>query len=91
MIAHVGESYGELKAWLFNTCSPKTMRTRAGRLSQLFDPVTAEALGADENDLWITAQAMTHNMVLVTHDSRGNFGKVLCQFAGVLHPEDWAK
>ena len=90
IIAHVGEHYGELKAWLMNNCSPKWMRTRARRLKELVDPTTAEELGADENDLWITAQAMTFNLVLVTHDSGGHFGNLLRQFATTLRVEDWA-
>jgi len=88
---HVGEHYGALKAWLFDTFSPKDMRTKAKRLSQLVDPVSAEALGVDENDLWIAAQAMTFGFVLVTHDSRGNFGKLQSHFSPTLRVDDWAQ
>ncbi len=90
---HVGEHYGALKAWLFDACSPKEMRTKANRLSQLVDPVSAETLGADENDLWIAAQAMTFGLVLVTHDSRGHFGELLHHFKSTdqFDVEDWAQ
>jgi predicted nucleic acid-binding protein len=88
---HVGEYYGILKAWLFNNCSPKSMRTKAKRYRELVDPTSGEALEVQENDVWIAAQAMTHRLVLVTHDSRGNFGKLLKQFAGDLDVQDWAK
>lgn len=54
------------------------------------NPTTGKELGIDENDIWIAAQAKTHNLVLVTHDSRGNFGKMLTQFAPALVVEDWA-
>lgn len=87
---HVAEEYGRMRGWLFNTCSPKKMRTKAKRAEQLVFPATGQELGIDENDLWIAAQAMTHKLVLVTHDHRGNFGKVLAQFASSLTCEDWA-
>ncbi len=91
IVTHVGEHYGELKAWLMSNFSPRTMRTRATRLKQLVDPATTEELGVQENDVWITAQAITFNLVLVTHDSRGNFGRLQRQFALELRVEDWAR
>ena len=94
IVTHVGERYGQLKAWLFNNCSPNWMRRRAKRLSQLEYPVPAEELGANENDLWIAAQAIAHRFVLVTHDSRGNFGKLLHHFSetlGMLGVQDWGR
>ena len=91
--AHVSESYGALKAWLFeNFRDPKKTRKRL-RLEQLVSPIAARELGADENDLWITAQAMYHELVLVTHDSHGHFGEMLQHFAKKLRirVEDWAQ
>lgn len=87
---HVAEQYGQMRAWLFDTCSPRTLRTKAKRAEQLVFPATGQELGIDENDLWIAAQAMTHGLVLVTHDRRGNFGKVLAQFSSTLRVEPWA-
>jgi predicted nucleic acid-binding protein len=87
---HVAEQYGELKAWLFNNCGPNAKKSKAKRAEELVDPTTGKELGIDENDIWIAAQAKTHNLVLVTHDSRGNFGKMLNQFAPTLIVEDWA-
>lgn len=78
---HIAEQYGEIRAWLFDTCSPKSSRSKAKRAEQLLFPATGQELGIDENDLWIAAQAMTHNFVLVTHDRRGNFGKVLTRIS----------
>lgn len=86
----VTEHYGELRAWLFNTCGPNAKKSKAKRVEELVNPATGKELGIDENDIWLAAQAKTHNFVLVTHDSRGNFGKVLEQFASVLTVEDWA-
>ena len=91
---HVGESYGTLKAWLFDHCSRRDLRTNEIRLSQLIDPVTTEELGADDNDLWIAAQAMTERLVYVTNDFRGSFGKMLEHFSKELDDlkvENWAK
>jgi len=88
---HVARQYGELKAWLFNTFSDRMKRAKAKRAQELVEPTTAKELGADENDIWIAAHAMTLNLVLVTHDSRGNFGRLQHQFAPELYVEDWAR
>jgi len=89
IMTHVAGYYGELKAWLFNNFSDKRKRTRAKRLSDLVDRTTGSKLGVEENDLWIAAQAMTFNLVLVTNDSRGNFGKLQSHFAPMLQVENW--
>jgi tRNA(fMet)-specific endonuclease VapC len=87
---HVVVQYGEMRAWLFNNCGPKVKKSKTRRAEELINPTTGKELGIDENDIWIAAQAKTHNLVLVTHDFRGNFGKVLSQFASSLMVEDWA-
>lgn len=87
---HVAEQYGRMKAWLFKACEPKAGWSKKKRAEQLEYPATGHELQIDENDLWIAAQAMTHSLVLVTHDRRGNFGKVLTQFSASLRVEDWA-
>jgi len=87
---HVAEQYGEMRAWLFNKFGPIAKKSKTKRAEELVNPATGKELGIDENDIWIAAQAMTHNLVLVTHDSRGNFGEVLRQFAPALTVGDWA-
>ena len=87
--SHVAGYYGELKAWLFNNFSDKRKRTRAKRLNELVDPTTGSKLGVEENDIWIAAQAITFNLVLVTNDSRGNFGRLQRHFATMLRLENW--
>ena len=90
MTEHVAEEYGTLKAWLFNNCGPTAKKSKVKRAEELVHPITGKELGIDENDLWIAAQAKTHNLVLVTNDSKGNFGKVLTQFSSTLTVENWA-
>ncbi len=62
---HVSDVYGELRASLFEKYIRKEKNKRP---EQLIDPVTATEIGIDENDLWIVAQAITHNLTLVTND-----------------------
>ena len=91
LVKETAKYYGELKAWVMNKSSPWAMRGKAKRLKELTDPTPAKVIGVDENDLWVAAQAMTLNLVLVTHDSRGGFGEIQRQFASVLHVDDWAR
>lgn len=84
---HVAPHYGDLKAWLFD----QKKRTNSERAKQLVDPASAKELHADENDIWIAAQAMTLGLVLVTHDSRSKFGELQRHFAPTLRVEDWAR
>ena len=86
---HVAEHYGEMRAWLFNSCAPNAKRSKKMRAEELIYPTTGKELGIDENDIWIAAQAKAHDLVLVTHDTRGSFPKMLKQFAD-LKVEDWA-
>ncbi len=77
--------YGMLRAALFDKYAPK--RNRKGlRAEQLIDPVSSKSLGIQENDLWITAQALEHNLVLVTNDQM----KHLRSVASDLKVENWA-
>lgn len=62
------EAYGELRARLFNKFAPSGKRLRKMLPEQLVDPTTAKELGIQENDLWLSAQAIAHGMVLVTND-----------------------
>ena len=53
---------------------------------QLIDPVTSRELGIQENDLWIAAQALEYNLVLVTNDKMDRIRDV-CED---LQVENWA-
>jgi tRNA(fMet)-specific endonuclease VapC len=60
--------YGSLRASVFEKYAPNARRHRGLRPEQLIDPITSRELGIQENDLWIAAQALEYNLVLVTND-----------------------
>jgi tRNA(fMet)-specific endonuclease VapC len=60
--------YGSIRAALFERYAPRDRRGKRFRLGQLTDPVSELDLGIQENDVWIAAQAMEHNLVLVSND-----------------------
>ena len=68
--------YGPLRARLFNKFAPKALR-KARWPEQCIDPATSLELGVQENDLWIAAQAIEHNLTLVTHDKMSRLREVI--------------
>jgi tRNA(fMet)-specific endonuclease VapC len=67
---HTIGPYSDLRAELFKKFSP---RGRRGRLTvkwpeDLFERTSAKELGVQENDIWIAAQAIQYNLILVTDD-----------------------
>ena len=62
------EPYGELRGRLFQQYSPREARGRKRRVEQIQDPESGLAMGIQENDLWLVAQAYEHNLILVTRD-----------------------
>ena len=80
--------YGPLRARLFDKYAPNR-KSKKVRAEQIVDPITGEKLGIDENDLWIAAQAIEHNLVLVTHDKMARIRQVLAEDLS-LRIEDWA-
>lgn len=83
---HTSQPYGTIRALLFQKYPPPGKRQR--RPEQCFDPITSLELGIDENDLWIAAQAVEHNMVLVTHDRMVRIRDVAGHLLAV---EDWTQ
>ena len=77
--------YGSLRASVFETYAPNARRRRGLRPEQLIDPVTSRELGIQENDLWIAAQALEYNLVLVTNDKMDRIRDV-CED---LQVENW--
>ncbi len=67
---HTTSPYSDLRAALFENYSPREKR---GRLKvkwpeDLQERTTAKELGVQENDIWIAAQAIQYNLVLLTAD-----------------------
>jgi len=65
---HVAEVFGALKAEIFENKSIRAMRSTAGRASLFKNPIPAKDMGVHENDLWLVAQALAYNLVLITSD-----------------------
>jgi len=65
---NVAEAFGSLKATIFEKKSDKAFRSKVGRANLLKTPMASKGMGIHENDLWIVAQALAYNLVLVTCD-----------------------
>ena len=65
---HTTEIYGRLRAIL--TKKYDSQRKKRKWLDILEDPTTSKRLGIQENDLFITAQAITYGMTLITADKK---------------------
>ncbi|MFH1110717.1 MAG: PIN domain-containing protein [Planctomycetota bacterium] len=87
---HTTEPYGQLRAAIFDQYAPGDLRAKKKRPCQLTDHATATTLGIDENDLWIAAQAIQYNLILVTNDGLAKIRAVLRQVAPALRDlENW--
>lgn len=82
-------AYGELRSRLFNKYAPRGKRTPKMRPEQLTDPITSRELGIQENDLWLCAQAIGHDMVLVTNDAMRQIREVSKDIPPGLVIQDW--
>ena len=60
------------------------------RAEQMYDPIAARELGIDENDLWIVAQALERNLILVTSDKMCRMHEAVAEFDPGFMIEDWA-
>ena len=83
---HTVRHYGSLRARLFKKFAPN--RRRLKWPEELVHPTTAKQLGVQENDIWIAAQALQFNFILVTND-QGMFS--ICKAAPELQVENWTK
>jgi len=82
---HTDSHYGMLRSLLFKAFGSKTRRQKWPE--ELADPTTAKQLGIQENDIWIAAQALQFNLVLVTNDKMLR----LRQIAPELRIENWTR
>lgn len=68
---HTAAAYAELKSKLAAKYLAKPLRRdRPKYLEDWVDRATGKALGVDENDLWMCAQAKERDIVLVTADGK---------------------
>ena len=88
---HTGEPYGRIKGKLAKRFPPKGGWTKRKKVEQLYDPVAGRELGIDENDLWIVAQAVERNLVLVTSDKMTRICQTVCEVYAGFRVEDWRK
>jgi tRNA(fMet)-specific endonuclease VapC len=80
-------NYAVLRGRLFNRYAPKGSDNRKKkRINEWKDPTTSDLLQADENDLWIAAVAMAHNLILVTRDKMTAIKAISC---GDVLFENW--
>jgi predicted nucleic acid-binding protein len=87
---HITRDYGRIRAKLFEKYGPKGKKKKSVRPEQLIDPVTSLQLKIQENDLWIVAQAITRDLILVTND-RKSLQPVKKVTGEELHIENWAE
>ena len=81
--------FGELRRRLFDKFAPGEKRKPKMRPEQLIDPITSRELGIQENDLWLCAQAVGHDMVLVTNDGMRRIRAVSAGMQPLLLLQDW--
>ena len=78
--------YGQLKAELHRRFPPQNLNEN--HPERYFDRVTGSELGIDENDLWIAAQAIQFNLILVTNDEMKRILEVATMG---LEIQDWTE
>lgn len=81
--------FGELRKCLFNKYAPRAKRKPKVRPEQLIDPITSKELGIQENDLWLCAQAIGYDMVLVTNDAMRRICEVSLGVQPFLLMQNW--
>ena len=82
--------FGEVRRRLFDKYAPKKKRRPGMRPEQLVDPITSKELGIQENDLWLSAQAIAHGMILVTNDGMRRIREVSHGMQPTLLIQNWA-
>ncbi len=84
-------AYGKIRSRLFNKYAPGERRRRGMRPEQLVDPITSLLLQIQENDLWLCAQAVAHEMILVTNDKMRAIREVAEGMAPDLRIQNWTE
>jgi predicted nucleic acid-binding protein len=81
---HTASFYAEIRAEIFRRWPPKS--PKQNHPERCYDKVFASELGIDENDLWIAAQAIERNLILVTND---RMRRIQNAAGRILDIEDW--
>jgi len=79
--------YAALRAGIFKKYAQKDQKDRAKTryIEEWCDPSTGKSLGINENDVWITAVALAHNLTLVTADKMDHIKAVVHAGFSVLN------
>ena len=90
---HTVGPYSDLRAALFKEYAPKDLKGRVTkrkrRPEDLVDRTTAKKLGVQENDIWIAAQAIQYNLILVTRDRMSRIVEVSSALTYPLQIAAW--
>jgi len=91
MDKHTVEPYSDLRAALFKKYSPKDKRGRlkAKWPEELCEKTTSKELGIQENDIWIAAQAVQYNLILVSGDYMRRLQEVSTDLDYPLQLSSW--
>ncbi|HNQ23888.1 MAG TPA: PIN domain-containing protein [Phycisphaerae bacterium] len=87
---HTAEPYGLIRAELAEKSPPPGGWKNKVRPEQMYDPVAGRELGIDENDLWLAAQAVERNLVLVTSDKMARVREAVQEVFPSFRSENWA-
>jgi tRNA(fMet)-specific endonuclease VapC len=88
---HTAEPYGAIRARLVQKFPPPGgWGGKKRRIEEAYDPIAARELGIDENDLWIVAQAVERNLVLVTSDKMDRIRRSVKEIYPEFRFEDWS-
>ncbi len=86
---HTAEPYGRVRAKLVHRFPPPGGWSNKKRAEQLYDPIAALEFGFDENDLWLVAQAIERNLVLVTNDRMKRIKEAVREIQPSFAFENW--
>lgn len=87
---HTVEPYAEIRAKLCQIYAPPGgWKKGKRRAEELFDPTAAAPLGFDENDLWLIAQAVERNLILVSADKMSRIKSAVASICASFSAENW--
>ncbi len=86
---HTAAPYGRIRAKLVEKFPPPGGWSNKKRAEQLYDPIAALDFGFDENDLWLVAQAIERNLVLVTNDRMTRIKEAVREIQPSFAFENW--